>query len=93
MGIQIFNMGLMTDFIALSILSWQLSKLKILTKEIINMVKIFQGEILNLDLPETTLGVRMIFQTKRLDFWFLKTDLRLTRETFLAVPVTVQHGS
>lgn len=86
-------MGLMTDFIALSILSWQLSKLKILTKEIINMVKIFQGEILNLDLPETTLGVRMIFQTKRLDFWFLKTDLRLTRETFLAVPVTVQHGS
>lgn len=75
MGIQIFNMGLMTDFIALSILSWQLSKLKILTKEIINMVKIFQGEILNLDLPETTLGVRMIFQTKRLDFWFLKTDL------------------
>lgn len=57
------------------------------------MIKIFQGEILNLDHPKTTLGVRMIFQTKCLDFWFLKTDLRLTRETFLAVPVTMQHGS
>lgn len=57
------------------------------------MVKIVQGEILNLDHPETTFGVRMTFQMKRLDFWFLKTDLRLTRETFLAVHVTVQHGS
>lgn len=86
-------MGLMTDFIALRILLYQPSKLQVMTKEIMNTIKIFQGEILNLDHPETTFRVRMIFQTKRLDFWFLKTDLRLTRETFLAVPVTVQHGS
>lgn len=68
MGIQIFNVGLMTDFIALRILLCQPSKLKVMTKEMMNTVKIFQGEILNLDHPETTFRVRMIFQTKRLDF-------------------------
>lgn len=61
MGIQIFNVGLMTDYTALRILLCQPSKLKVMTKEIMNTVKNFQGEILNLDHPERTLGVRMIF--------------------------------